>query len=101
MGASQAGAPALWRGRARRWARPAEPVPREHPARPDAVGDRRGELRRGLLDARELEWTPGANPDLARTDPPALANVLGADPRNGDDRRTGLEREPADAALRL
>ena len=52
-----------------------------------------------LLDLREAQRAAGADPDLVRADPPAAADVLGADHGDGDDGRAGLEREPADAAL--
>ena len=49
---------------------PAEPLPLEHHARPDPIGDRAGQLRRGVVDPREAERAAGADPDLVRTDPP-------------------------------
>ena len=78
---------------------PAEPLPLEHHARPDPIGDRAGERRRWRLDEREAQRAAGADPHLVRADPPAAADRLGADHRDRDDRRAGLEREPADAAL--
>ena len=75
----------------------AEPLPLEHHHRPDPVGDRAGERRRGVLDLREVEGSPGPDAHLARPDPPAPADVLGADDRNRDDRRAGLERQAPDA----
>src|SRR5580704_10151928 len=78
-----------------------EPFPLEHDHRPDPVGDRAGERRRGGIDSREVQLAAGAEPDLARPDPPAPADVFGADDGDRDDGRAALEREPADAALGL
>ena len=55
----------------------------------------------GSCDLREAQRAPGADPDLVRPDPPAAADGLGADHGDRDDRRAGLERQPADAALGL
>ena len=79
---------------------PAEPLPLEHHAGPDAVGDRGGERARRACDEREGERRADADADLVRPDAPALADRLGADHRDRDDGRAGLEREPADAAAR-
>ena len=75
----------------------AEPLPLEHHAGPDAIGDGRGELARGRLDAREGERAPGADADLARADAPAAAHVgRSRSPRSG---RRG-RRSPARGARR-
>ena len=50
---------------------------------------------------RELQRRADAHADLVRADQDALADRLGAAHRDRDDRRAGLEREPADAALGL
>src|SRR5439155_15478187 len=42
-----------------------------------------------------------ADPHLAGVDAPSAADVLRAQDGNGDDRRAGLECQPADTALRL
>ena len=79
----------------------AEPLPLKHDHRPDPLGDRAGERRRGARHRGELQRAAGAEPHLARPDAPPPADVLGADDRDRDDRRPGLEREPSDAAPRL
>src|SRR5437764_8100802 len=54
-----------------------------------------------MVNGRKTQRAARADPDLARPDPPALAHVLGADHSDRDDRGARLERESADAALRL
>ena len=51
------------------------------------------------VDLREGERPADPRADLLRADAPALADVLGADQRDRDDRRAGLQREAADTAL--
>ena len=78
---------------------PAEPLPLEHHVRPDAVGHGGRELRRDRVDLREGERPADPRANLLRADAPAPADGLGADQRDRDDRRAGLQREAADAAL--
>ena len=81
----------------------AEPLPLQRDARPHAVGDLlRGRLA-GLAVERagEAQRAAAADGHAARADAPAPADVLGADDRDRDDRRAGLERQPPDAALGL
>ena len=77
----------------------AEPLPLQHHVGPDPVGDRGGELRRGVRDAREAQRAADPDAHLVRADEDALAHALGADDRHGHHRDAGLEREPPDAAL--
>ena len=81
-------------GRPRRRAarRAAEPFPLEHHARPDARGHLAGELRRGLLHAREGERAPAADVHLDRADAPAAASVLAADDGDRDHGRRSRAR---------
>jgi len=78
---------------------PAEPLPLQHHARPDAVGDRLREVARGGVDPREGERAASADAHLTRADAPAAANVGGADHGDRDDGHAGLQRKAADAAL--
>ena len=80
---------------------PAQPLPLQRDARPDALGDRGGEVPAGLLDAREGQRAADADAHLVRADAPAAADGLGADDGDGHDRHAGLEREAPDAALGL
>ena len=80
---------------------PAQPLPLEHHARPDPVGDRRGQRLGGILDDREAQRAPGAQPHLVGTDAPSAADRLGAEHGHRDDRDAGLQSEPADATLGL
>jgi len=77
---------------------PAQPLPLEHHARPDPIGDRGGQRLGGVLDLREAQRPTGPDSDLMRTDSPATTDRLGADQGHRHDRRTGLQRETADAA---
>ena len=64
------------------------------------VVDRRRERRRGILGLREGHRAPGPHPHLTRADLPAVTDVLGAVNGHRQHRRAGLEREPADPAVR-
>ena len=64
------------------------------------AGDGLGQRRRGLLGAREGHRPAEPHLDLARPDPPAAADVFGAEHGGRDHRRAGLQGEAADAALR-
>src|SRR6185503_16319262 len=79
----------------------AEPLVLKLDAGPDARGDLARQVRRGLLDAREGQRTAAPDAHLERPDQEPAADSLGAVDRYRDDWRSGLEREPADAALRL
>ncbi len=79
---------------------PAEPLPLQLDAGPDPARHGRRQRGRGVLGLREGDGLAGAQPDLARADLPAAADVLGAEHGDRQDRGAGLEREPADAAVR-
>ena len=79
--------------------RPAEPLPLQADARPDAVGHARGERGRGSSRrSGTCIGRPALQPHLAGADAPAPAHLFGADDR---DRRHGsarFKRQPPDAA---
>src|SRR2546421_448139 len=72
---------------------PAEPLPLEHHARPDALGHGGRQRPRGLGHVREGERATAADADLVGSDAPAAADGLGADHGERDDGSAGLERE--------
>ena len=96
------GAPAAGadHGRLAHRRQPAQPLPLELDVGPDPGRDRRGQRRRGVVLLGERERLAHPQADLPRLDLPAVADVLGPEDRDREDRRPGLEREPADAAVR-
>jgi hypothetical protein len=78
----------------------AQPLPLKHHARPDAVGDRGGEARRGVGGLGEAQRLPGPDAHLVRADAPPAAHGLGADHGDGDHGGATLLGEPPDAASR-
>ena len=80
----------------------AEPLPLQHHARPDAVGHGRGQRRaRASSTCGKRSGRPARMRTLCGRMRQPRADRLGADHRDRDDRRAGLQREPADAALGL